>query len=93
MNSKWQQLKKMYIEDHLSKNLERPDMQLNALKKVEQMLLISVPAVIRNPYDFRRYGKNMLLEKLEEQKNAPLNSTEKTVVNGLFRFLTELEKI
>lgn len=93
MSSKWQELKELYIEDHLSKKLQRPDMRLNSLKKVEEMLLISVPAIIKNPYDLRRIGKNMLLEKLEEHKGVSLNGTEKSVVNGLYTLLPELERI
>lgn len=86
----WSELKKLYTTDHLSKQLKAPGIRLNALNGIERLLQTAFPSVISNPHTLYEIDKNDLKTQLEKIKGSQLNSAESSVINGLYKFLPNL---
>ena len=83
----WAELKRLYLDDHLSKGLKRPEIRINALNKIEKLIKGNFPEIIENPVLLVSFDKKEFLEKLDECKGSPLNSAEKSVTTGLIKFM------
>jgi hypothetical protein len=82
----WENLKKLYIDDHCSKDLKQPGIRLNALSSIEKLLHKYFPDIIENPEKLTTTDKQEFMERLARHKGIDLNSAEKSVINGLIKF-------
>jgi len=89
----WENLKKLYIDDHCSKGLKQPGIRLKALTSVEKLLKNCYPEIIRNPHILKLLDKQEFLEGLARYKGGNLSSAEKSVINGLIKFLKNVDDL
>jgi len=85
----WEDLKNLYIIDHRSKPLKKPEIRLNALSNIEKLLNKHFPEIIENPIRLIELEKQYLIEKLSMHKGSQLNSAEKSVITGLMIFIRQ----
>lgn len=82
----WIEAKDAYIIDHLSKPLKAPNIRLNALKNIESSLKEKDKALLEGSIIFRKFNESSLLDFYLRLKGKPLNSAEKSVIHGLYKF-------
>lgn len=85
----WEELKALYIKEHLAKPLKNHQIRLNALDGIEKLLTNHFPGIIENPEGLINMDKKDLFEKLAFHKGKPLNSAEKSVLNELIRLMKQ----
>lgn len=90
MSLKWENLKNLYKKDHLSKGLKKPGIRLNALENIDRLMKAAFPEVIASPEKLNQITKARLSNKLEDEKGYALNSAEKSVITGLYKFLPQM---
>ena len=83
----WNEIKKQYTKDHLSKGLKFPERRIASLMAIESLLQKNQPYLLQKPDLLLDVKPVELIEKLERWKNKPLNGTEKAVVEGLYLFI------
>jgi hypothetical protein len=84
----WEELKRTYIENHLSKNLSAPKIRLNALNKLEVIFKLHFREIIKDPHNLLKHNKDDFKLKVSKYKeNGRLNGAEESVINGLYKFL------
>lgn len=86
----WTKLKNLYKRDHLSKVLTSPQTRLNALVCVEKLFQQHFPHIIQQPKFLKQIPKDQLMKEVELKKGTNLNSSEESVIHGLYKFLPEL---
>lgn len=82
----WNQAKKDYIKDHLSKNLSDHNIRLNALRKIETVFSDNFSEPLYDEKVFQNISKIYLMKLYECLKGYGLNGAEKSVFNGIYRF-------
>lgn len=75
-----------YIKDHLSKPLKAPNIRLGALNNIEEALNKDNHKLLDGSTLFQKFTKESLTDYYLKLKGKPLNSAEKSVVYGLFKF-------
>jgi len=78
--------KKAYVKDHLSKDLRAPQIRLNALERIESTVQKFDKELLSGSNLFIKYSKMEFSEKYELWKGYSLNGAEKSVIVGLFKF-------
>ncbi len=87
----WTKLKNLYVKDHLSKDyLATPGRRLNAIEAMEKLLQQHFPHIIKQPKFLRQIPKDQFMREVQLKKGSNLSSAEKSVINGLYKFLSEL---
>jgi hypothetical protein len=83
---KWLEIKKSIRDDLNSRGLSNPNIRLNALDNIEDILKRHFPEFIQNPQEnFQKINKNEFKEKIAKFKsNGNLNSAESSVVNEIY---------
>ena len=85
----WQIIKESYIKDHLAKRyLKQPERRLRALDATEALLRSQHPEYIDDPMRICNMGKDKLKIQLAEMKGSNLSSAEKSIITGLFKYLS-----
>jgi hypothetical protein len=82
----WVEAKNAYVKDPLSKPLKAPNIRLDALKNIEAALKAKDKALLEGSLIFQKHNKSSLLDFYLRLKGKPLNSAEKSVIHGLFKF-------
>lgn len=82
----WEEAKKAYVKDHLSKPLKQPQRRLSALNAIEKIFQDKFPQILRDQNLFKTLSKDTFLKKYQNGKGKPLSSAEKSVINGLYNF-------
>lgn len=87
----WTKLKNLYINGHKGKEyLVSPQTRLNALIRVEKLFQQQFQHVINQPKFIKQIPKEQFMRELILKKGSNLNSSEESVINGLYKFLPEL---
>lgn len=83
---KWLQIKESIKEDLYNRNLSNPNIRLNALEKIEEILKKHFPEYIQQPYEhFSKIDKVKFRSKIALFKsNGKLNSAEKSIINEIY---------
>ena len=82
----WQETTQAYIEDHLSKPLKAPNIRLGALKNIENAIKNKNTELLKSDTIFMKFTKEAFLDFYKSLKGTHLNSAEKSVINGLYKF-------
>ena len=69
-----------------SRNLSKPQIRLNALARLDELLGRCLPEVIRDPATILNYDKADVISKLEKLKK--LNSAEKSIINNIYQVVS-----
>lgn len=82
----WEAIKKSIQDDLNSRNLKNPNIRLNALDRIENLLKIHYPELINNPkIEFNLIDKKELKEKLGVYKDQnKINSAESSIINEIY---------
>lgn len=82
----WLEIKKSIRDDLNSRGLSNPNIRLNALDNIEDILKRHFPEFIQNPQEhFQKVDKSELKEKIAKYKsNGNLNSAESSVINEIY---------
>lgn len=87
----WIKLKKLYVDNHNSKDyLATPDRRLNAADALEKLLKQQLPQFVKQPKFLKQIPKEDFVKMVHEKKGSNLSSAEKSVINGLYKFMPEL---
>ena len=86
----WTKLKNLYKRDHLSKTLTSPQTRLNALVRVEKLFEQHFPHIIKQPKFLKQIPKEQFMKEVQLKKGTNLDSSEQSVIHGLYKFLPEL---
>ena len=87
----WTKLKNLYVKDHLSKDyLATPERRLNATEAMEKLFQQHFPYILKQPKFLRQIPKDQFTKEVQFKKGSNLSSAEKSVINGLYKFLPEL---
>lgn len=78
--------KNAYVKDHLSKPLKAPNIRLGALSNIDEAIKKDNYKLLEGTALFQKYTKESLLDYYLKLKGRPLNSAEKSVIHGLFKF-------
>lgn len=82
-------IKESYIKDHLAKTyLKQPERRLRALDAIEALLRSQHPEYIDDPMRIYNMGKDKSKIQLAEMKGSNLSSAEKSIITGLFKYLS-----
>ncbi|PCI92800.1 MAG: hypothetical protein COB15_17295 [Flavobacteriales bacterium] len=83
----WTKIKKSIQIDLLSKDLEKPNIRLNSLERVEKLLTLKNPNLIKNPkVEFRLIDKNELKESLSTWKESgKISGSESSIINEIYK--------
>lgn len=83
---KWLEIKNSIRQDLNSRGLSNPNIRLNALDNLEEILKRHFSEFIQNPKEnFGKIDKNELKEKMAKFKsNGKLNSAESSVINEIY---------
>ncbi len=82
----WRKAKEAYIKYHLTKQLARPEIRLNALTAIEKNFKEKFPEPLTDERVFLNISKVYLMKLYECLKGKVLNGAEKSVFNGLYKF-------
>jgi hypothetical protein len=82
----WLEIKNSIRKDLNSRGLSNPNIRLNALDNLEEILKKHFPEYIQNPQvKFKEIDKNELKTKIAKFKsNGKLNSAESSVINEIY---------
>jgi len=82
----WLDIKNSIRNDLKSRGLSNPNIRLNALDNLEEILKRHFPEYIQNPDEkFGKIDKNHLKAKIAKHKpNGKLNSAESSVINEIY---------
>lgn len=82
----WSEIKNSIRQDLNSRGLSNPNIRLNALDNLENILKQHFPEFIQNPREsFRKIDKSDLKEKMSKFKsNGKLNSAESSILNEIY---------
>ena len=87
----WTKLKTFYVKDHTAKGyLATPERRLNAVDALERLLKQHLPQFIKQPKFLKQIPKEEFVQMVQDKKGSNLSSAEKSVINGLYKFLPEL---
>ena len=82
----WKQASELYIRDHLAKNLADHNIRLNAFKRIELTFSEKFSEPLYDKDVFQNVSKPYLMKLYECLKGYDLNSAEKSVFTGLYKF-------
>lgn len=82
----WKQAREIYIKDHMAKNLADHSIRLNALKRIEEIFSEKFSEPLYDKEVFQNVSKTYLMKLYECLKGYRLNSAEKSVFTGLYKF-------
>lgn len=82
----FEEAKSNYIKDHLCKPLKSPNIRLGALRNIEAALKEKDGSLVQGSLIFEKFNESSLLDFYQKLKAKPLNSAEKSVIHGLFKF-------
>lgn len=82
----WQEVKEAYLKDHLSNKLKTPNRRVSALNNIENAITNKNPEYLKGDEMFTKFDRNAFLDFYESLKGTHLNSAEKSVINGLYKF-------
>ena len=82
----WKTIKTSIQKDLLSRNLKNPNIRLNALERIEELLKTNYPKLIENPtIEFKLIEKSELKEKLSVfKKSGEISSSESSIINEIY---------
>ncbi len=87
----WTKLRKLYVEDHKAKDfLATRQRRSDAADAMEQFLAHNLPHFVNQPKFLNKIPKEEFTQMIRDKKGANLSSSEKSVINGLYKFLPEL---
>ena len=83
---KWFEIKSSIKNDLMTRGLSNPNIRLNALDNLEEILKQNFPEYINNPTEkFGKIAKNDLKKKISKFKsNQKLNSAESSIINEIY---------
>lgn len=82
----WKQAREIYIKDHMAKTLTDHSIRLNALKRIEGIFSEKFSEPLYDKEVFQNVSKTYLMKLYECLKGYRLNSSEKSVFTGLYKF-------
>lgn len=82
----WLEIKNSIKNDLNTRGLSNPNIRLNALDNLEEILKSHFPEYIQNPQvKFKAIDRNVLKEKIAKFKsNGKLNSAESSIINEIY---------
>lgn len=82
----WLEIKKSIRESLMKRGLSDPNIRLNALDNIEDILRRRFPEYLQNPNEaFGKTDKKLLQESIAKYKpNGKLNGAEKSVINEIY---------
>lgn len=80
------EVKDAYVKDHLSKPLKAPNIRLGALNNIEKAIRKENNKLLEGGTLFKKFTKESFSNYYLSLKDRPLNSAEKSVIHGLFKF-------
>jgi hypothetical protein len=83
---KWLEIKSSIKNDLKTRGLSNPNIRLNALDNLEEILKRNFPEYLVNPTEkFGKIDKDDLKEKISKFKsNRKLNSAESSIINEIY---------
>ena len=82
----WTEAKNDFVKDHLSKPLKAPNTRLRALGNIETSLRGNNKNLLEGSTIFIKYDELSFRDFYRKLKDNPLNSAEKSVIHGLYKF-------
>jgi len=81
----WLEIKNSIRESLNSRGLANPNIRINALNRIEEILKRHYPKFIQNPQEeFGGMGKSEFKALIGKCKNADLNGAEHSVINEIY---------
>jgi len=85
----WIELKSKVIQSLKERGLSNPNIRINALNNLEQLIKTHFPNIYKNPSSLLQIDRKEFIKRLSEHKK--LNSAEKSVIKNLYDFLSNAE--
>ncbi len=82
----WEEAKQAYLKAHLSKTLKAPNIRIGALANIENTIKNNNHEYLKSDEIFIKFDRNAFLDFYESLKGTRLNSAEKSVINGHYKF-------
>ena len=82
----WKEAKLVYLNDHLSKPLKVPDIRLRSLDYIESALKNFSPGLLETNELFTKFSKTECYDLYAKLKGRRINSADKSVIHGLYKF-------
>ena len=82
----WDEAKLAYLNDHLKKSLKYPDIRLRSLNYIEAALKEQHPHLLDGNKLFTTFNKVEFGALYAHMKGRRLNSSDKSVIHGLYKF-------
>jgi hypothetical protein len=82
----WNEAKLAYLNDHMSKPLKFPDIRLRSLNYIESAIKNSHPELLEGDKIFSSFSKTEFGDFYAKLKGRRINSADKSVIHGLFKF-------
>ena len=82
----WIELKSKVIQSLKERGLSNPNIRINALNNLEQLIKTHFPNIYKNPSSLLQIDRKEFIKRLSEHKK--LNSAEKSVIKNLYDFLS-----
>ncbi|GEM_PF-3716974 len=90
----WTKLRKLYVEDQKTKDgLSTRQRRSDAMESMHEFLTFNLPHFVNQPKFLNKIPKDEFIQMIRDKKGSPLNSSEKSVVNALYKYLPELETV
>jgi hypothetical protein len=81
----WLEIKNSIRESLNSRGLANPNIRINALNRIEEILKRHYPKFIQNPQEeFGRMKKSEFKALIEKCKNADFSGAESSVINEIY---------
>ena len=82
----WENTKRAFLRDHLTKPLAESERRLNALAAIEKVFKDEFPDLLKDEDVFMNIKMMYFLKLYECLKGKILSSAEKSVIYGLYKF-------
>ena len=82
----WEQTKRAFLNDHLSKRLVFPDQKLRSLQYIESAIKRSYPLLLEDKDLFKNLTESDFIELYTSLKGRRINRFDKSVIHGLYKF-------
>jgi RNA-directed DNA polymerase len=84
----WENVKGLYVTNHLAKPLVQPSRRLNSLNRIENILRNNYPHLLVTPKDIVMHSKEEFGEMIRKNKaSLKLSQADESVIEGLFLIL------
>ena len=83
----WEEVRDMYIADHVEKDLKQQERRPNSIKVIEKIFKREIPQIMHTSRYLTWMGKYRIGEVVKSSKKSKtLSGADESVLNGLFKF-------